>query len=92
MPCCTNRRIEKLADELTNVAAHGARHVRVLVLIDQAEELYTRTGTDERQMFLALLGEALEEDSPVWVVATVRSEFRARTPGGRVWLRQLMSR
>jgi Novel STAND NTPase 1 len=52
----------------------------VLVVIDQAEELLTRTGVREQQAFLSLLRGALGDDSPVWVVATVRSEFLSTAP------------
>jgi hypothetical protein len=52
----------------------------VLVVIDQAEELLTRTGTDEQQAFLDLLGGALHKHSPIWAVATVRSEFLSTAP------------
>jgi WD40 repeat protein/energy-coupling factor transporter ATP-binding protein EcfA2 len=59
-------------------AANG--RVNVLVVIDQAEELLTRTGVREQQAFLRLLREALGDYSPVWVVATVRSEFLSTAP------------
>jgi hypothetical protein len=59
-------------------AANG--RINVLVVIDQAEELLTRTGMREQQAFLNLLREALGDDSPVWVVATVRSEFLSSAP------------
>jgi len=52
----------------------------VLVVIDQAEELITRSGEREQQRFLELLGGALNEESPLWVVATVRSEFLSSAP------------
>ena len=37
-------------------------------------------GLREQQAFLGLLGDALGDDSPVWVVATVRSEFLSTAP------------
>src|SRR3712207_8985506 len=40
----------------------------------------TRIGEREQQVFLALLGGALGEGSPLWVVATVRSEFLSSAP------------
>ena len=49
-------------------------------VIDQAEELLTRTGPAEQQAFLRLLTGALGEDSPLWAVATVRSEFLSTAP------------
>ena len=62
--------------ELAGAAVPGGDangRVNVLVVIDQAEELFTRTGVREQQAFLRLLREALGDDGPVWVVATVRS-------------------
>jgi hypothetical protein len=58
----------------------GNGRTNVLVVIDQAEELLTRTGVREQQAFLGLLRDALGDDSPVWVVATVRSEFLSTAP------------
>src|SRR3954453_4448230 len=70
----------ELAAELANLAANGAGRPGVLVVLDQAEELLTRTGAHEQQAFLQLLDGALHEDSPVWAVATVRSEFLSTAP------------
>ncbi|MGH8886638.1 MAG: AAA family ATPase [Egibacteraceae bacterium] len=47
----------------------------VLLVVDQAEELVTRAGEQERAGFLALLRAALGKDRGLWVVATLRSEF-----------------
>jgi WD40 repeat protein len=54
---------------------HGDRVRPVLLVIDQAEELFTLTGARERVAFLELLRGALEQDPSLWVVATLRSEF-----------------
>ena len=76
----------ELAAELGDIAGAdrdggaGNGRVNVLVVIDQAEELLTRTGVREQQTFLSLLADALGDDSPVWVVATVRSEFLSTAP------------
>ena len=70
----------ELAGELADLAGNGAGRPGVLVVIDQAEELLTRTGAREQQAFLQLLAGALHEDSPVWAVATVRSEFLSTAP------------
>ncbi|MGH8897631.1 MAG: ATP-binding protein [Egibacteraceae bacterium] len=56
-------------------AAHAGRAVSVLLVIDQAEELLTLTGEQERLAFLGLLDGALHDDPRLWVVATLRSEF-----------------
>jgi hypothetical protein len=52
----------------------------VLVVVDQAEELVTRSGPREQRLFLSLLTGALGRDSPLWVVATLRSEFLSSAP------------
>ena len=56
------------------------RRQNVLVVVDQAEELATQTGPREQQEFLALLRGAMGEDSPLWAVATIRSEFLSTAP------------
>jgi WD40 repeat protein len=56
-------------------AAQGGRSVPVLLVLDQAEELLTRTGQQERTEFLSLLRQSLHDDARLWVVATLRSEF-----------------
>jgi hypothetical protein len=69
--------------QLAGAAGHGWAGdggTNVLVVIDQAHELLTRTGVREQQAFLRLLGDALGQGSPVWVVATVRSEFLSTAP------------
>jgi hypothetical protein len=76
----------ELAVELGQISDAAARGgavdggTNVLVVIDQAEELLTRTGVREQQAFLSLLRDALGDGSPVWVVATVRSEFLSTAP------------
>jgi hypothetical protein len=67
----------ELAADLSEV--NGDRS-NVLVVVDQAEELLTRSGVREQQAFLRLLGGALGDDSPLWVVATIRSEFLSTAP------------
>jgi WD40 repeat protein len=52
----------------------------VLVVVDQAEELLTRSGINEQRAFLDLLRGALQEQSPLWAVATMRSEFLSGRP------------
>jgi len=70
----------QLANELTALSSDNTGRLKVLVIIDQAEELLTRTGAREQQAFLGLLSGALHEDSPIWVVATLRSEFLSTAP------------
>lgn len=52
----------------------------VLLVIDQGEELTTRSAEGDRDAFLDLLRGALGHDSPLWVVATIRSEFLSGAP------------
>jgi WD40 repeat protein len=72
-----------LAIELAEVkGGPGSERPRVLVVIDQAEELVTLSGPREQEAFLQLLtGAVTRERSPLWVVATVRSEFLSTAPG-----------
>jgi WD40 repeat protein len=48
---------------------------RVLLVIDQAEELLTLTEEAERLLFLESLRLAMRSDPRLWVVAVLRSEF-----------------
>jgi energy-coupling factor transporter ATP-binding protein EcfA2 len=61
-----------VADDLL-AAGTGTHQRRLLVPIDQAEELFTRTTPDARERFAQLLREAVA--GPVRVVAAMRSEF-----------------
>src|SRR3954469_15510439 len=70
----------EVAGQLADLAGNGAGRLGVLVVVDQAEELLTRTGAREQKTFLDLLGGALHEDSPVWAIATLRSEFLSTAP------------
>jgi len=57
---------------------HTVRHGQpspVLIVIDQAEELVTMTGQREREEFLSLLETMLVNDSRLWVIMVMRSEF-----------------
>jgi hypothetical protein len=72
--------LQKVAEELSEMAGGGGGRPNVLVVLDQAEELLTRTGPVEQHAFLDLVTGALAEDSPLWVVATVRSEFLSSAP------------
>ncbi len=53
----------------------GNRFSRVLIVVDQMEELVTLSGTAERDAFLTRLREALQADRGLWLVATLRIEF-----------------
>ena len=61
-----------VADELL-LAAPGPRRTRLLVVVDQLEEVLTQTPAAERARFARLLAPAVR--GPVQVVATLRPEF-----------------
>jgi WD40 repeat protein len=61
--------------ELCNELVERTDGRAVLLVLDQAEELLTRAGSTERDAFLALLEHALHTTCPLWILATVRSEF-----------------
>ncbi|GAA2348377.1 TIR domain-containing protein [Streptomyces kunmingensis] len=72
-----------LVSELSRAGEEGSaggERRSVLMVVDQAEELIRRTGVEEQRSFLRLLSGALSEESPLWVVATVRSEFLSADP------------
>ena len=54
--------------------AHDARRAGVLVAVDQAEELFTRTAPERREAFLAFLSRLLGPGLPFVVVVTLRSD------------------
>lgn len=58
-------------------ASSGNRHGRVLLVVDQLEELVTLSGPAERKLFLDQILAALEADRRLWVLATLRVEFLA---------------
>jgi WD40 repeat protein/energy-coupling factor transporter ATP-binding protein EcfA2 len=64
--------------ELGEAAGGGTRSV--LVVVDQAEELVTRSSPLAQKQFLALLRGALDEESPMWTIATLRAEFLSSAP------------
>ena len=66
------RGLTRLADELLLAGPAGPQQ-RLLIVIDQFEELLTQTTPTERARFTALLRPALT--GPVRVVATLRPEF-----------------
>jgi hypothetical protein len=63
------------SDDFTPVAAQGGRFGRVLLVLDQLEELVTLSGPAERELFLAAVARALAADRRLWVLATLRVEF-----------------
>jgi len=63
----------RFADELRT--AHGRPSAPVLMIVDQAEELITLSGTAERDAFLGLLASTLDADPRLWIILIMRSEF-----------------
>ncbi|MCB1502060.1 MAG: TIR domain-containing protein [Bauldia sp.] len=61
-----------IADALAE--AHDAHHAGVLVAVDQAEELFTRSAAERREAFLAYLSRLLGPGLPFVVVVTLRSD------------------
>ncbi|MEU7588008.1 WD40 repeat domain-containing protein [Micromonospora sp. NPDC049230] len=56
-------------------ARSGQRQRRVLLILDQLEELSTLSSTAEQATFLEQVARALDADRRLWVVATLRVEF-----------------
>lgn len=75
----TLARLEGNADALIQIARELSFNTQkqqfVLLFIDQAEELLTRSGKEETQNFLNLLDTAIASESPLWIVMALRSEF-----------------
>ncbi|MEU5908841.1 WD40 repeat domain-containing protein [Micromonospora sp. NPDC047467] len=71
-------RPDSLARHLTIWRARkGHRHGRVLLILDQLEELITLSSAAEQATFLEQIATALDADRRLWVVATLRVEFLA---------------
>lgn len=69
------------SDLARELAETNSGESNVLLVVDQAEELITRTGSREQQYFLDMLDGALSDTtSPLWAVATLRSEFLSTSP------------
>ena len=69
-----------LIDLVAEILDNRTGDPKLLVVIDQAEELITRTDKHEQHAFLRLLRDALKTDNRLRVVSTVRSEFLSRAP------------
>ncbi|MGA5702342.1 eIF2A-related protein [Peterkaempfera bronchialis] len=53
----------------------GGRFRRMLLVIDQLEEVFTLAAERERTLFLDAVSDALARDSRLWVLATARIDF-----------------
>lgn len=74
------RRLRRSPDDLAHQVQRlrtttGRRFSRLLLVVDQFEELLTSTGEHERDLFLSSVRIALERDRRLWLVATLRIEF-----------------
>jgi WD40 repeat protein/energy-coupling factor transporter ATP-binding protein EcfA2 len=63
------------SEDFTPLAAPSGRLGRVLLVLDQLEELVTLSGPAERELFLGAVARALVADRRLWVLATLRVEF-----------------
>jgi WD40 repeat protein len=63
------------SEDFTPLVAPSGRFGRVLLVLDQLEELVTLSGPGEREMFLSAVARALAADRRLWVLATLRVEF-----------------
>lgn len=61
--------IERVRDQA------GGRHPRILIVVDQAEELMTLVGDQDQRAFMELLRGVVEDNSGAYVLITLRSEF-----------------
>ncbi|WP_256804492.1 TIR domain-containing protein [Frankia sp. ACN10a] len=68
-----DRALVGLAEELLS-AGYGQPRDRLLLVVDQGEELFTRADAAERARFAGVLSRGL--DGPIRVVIAVRSEFQ----------------
>jgi hypothetical protein len=55
--------------------AHRRRFSRVVLVIDQLEELVTLCGARDQDAFLKVLESAIQRDPRFWIIATMRAEF-----------------
>ena len=80
-----------LFGELLRTAARASSNERILVVVDQLEELFTLCDDDDvRKLFLAaLLAAADDPTSPVRVVLSMRADFLDRLAGHKQFLAEL---
>ena len=69
-----------LAEVVADVLDAMPGEPNLLLMIDQAEELITRTGEKEQRDFLTAIRGALTAEDRLYVVTTLRSEFLSRSP------------
>ncbi|HEX4418322.1 MAG TPA: CHAT domain-containing protein [Kofleriaceae bacterium] len=71
-------------DQVATLLAHHAGDARLLVVVDQLEELFTLAGAAERAAFLAALG-ALGAERRCAVVFTLRADFFGALMESDLW-------
>jgi Novel STAND NTPase 1 len=74
LPSCTIMNND-LIESLANVTITANLRTSSLLVIDQAEELITLTGENDREQFLELLVKLLATNPNLWVIIILRSEF-----------------
>jgi WD40 repeat protein len=67
--------LQRLSDGEPVSVVGGSRFGRVLLVVDQLEELVTLSGIEQREEFFGVLARALAADRRLWVLATLRVEF-----------------
>ncbi len=76
-----------LRPALRKAAGNGAKGIRLVLLVDQLEELFTHPAiTPEAIQRFALAVEALVSSGQVWVLATLRSDFYGRLQQHPQWV------
>ncbi len=82
---------DSLKDCLEKIQAQLSSNNRLLLIIDQFEEVYTLASAQCRQAFLQLLVHAIEEVPKFSVVLTMRADFLTQVlefePWGKLWQR-----
>ena len=79
-----------LRDVVRRLMEDDATARRVLLVIDQAEELVTLADPAEQRDFLALLAQVMTEHSTFWTVSAVRSEFLVGSDPDRARLAEII--
>ena len=69
-----------LIDLVERLRDASPRATSLLLVIDQAEELVTSVGPEQRGQFLSLLDGLGTNGQGIWVIATIRSEFVTASP------------
>jgi tetratricopeptide (TPR) repeat protein len=69
--------VKKSLEQEADAQKTPVKHARLLLVIDQLEELFTHASSQERTRFIEAI-EALARSGFVWVIATLRDDFFPR--------------